>query len=108
MLITFLTFFKTCPVSTFKFEYFFAICISFAIFIKALLGIQPDQVHSPPGLFLSIKTTFLENPFAVYAAVNPPEPAPIMATSYSFVLNPPSNNLFSSYLYKYNRIRLIL
>ena len=58
------------------------------MFIRALLGIHPDQVQVPPGKPLSTKRTFFLNPLAVYAQVSPAAPAPIIIKSY--IVLPPS------------------
>jgi hypothetical protein len=53
----------------------------FADLMSVLLGIQPNQVQSPPILPFSIRAVFLPNPFASLQATNPAEPAPIITTS---------------------------
>src|ERR1700730_8019914 len=62
-----------------------ASCATFATFSKALLGTQPVHVQSPPIRSLSSSTTRAPRRTAKSAAINPTEPAPMMARSYSHV-----------------------
>ncbi len=52
-----------------------------AVWMSALLGMQPVQVQSPPIRSFSISNTFAPTALANGAATSPAEPAPITTRS---------------------------